>query len=73
MAKLQEYATEALEEREAPARRRLTELVNGEIVDGTARSSTGTASCAGWDRRLEVSFALVIANPGTGTVARLPG
>ena len=67
MAKLQEYATEVLKDRRAhPRDDMFTDLVNGEIVDEDGKLRRLTIEQA-------ANFALLIANAGTETVARLLG
>ncbi len=67
MAKLQEYATETLKHRQAhPRDDMFTDLVNGEIVDEDGELRRLTLEQA-------ANFALLIANAGTETVARLLG
>jgi cytochrome P450 len=67
MAKLQEYAAEVMKDRQAyPRDDMFTDLVNGEIVDEDGELRRLTMEQA-------VNFALLIANAGTETVARLLG
>jgi cytochrome P450 len=67
MAKLQEYATSVLTERQSKPRDDMfTDLLNGEIVDDEGELRRFTMKQA-------VNFALLIANAGTETVARLLG
>jgi cytochrome P450 len=67
MAELQEWATEVLKDRQKhPRDDMFTELVNGEIVDEDGELRRLTSEQA-------ANFALLIANAGTETVARLLG
>ncbi len=67
MAKLQEYTTEVLTERQSKPRDDMfTDLLNGEIVDDDGELRRLTVEQA-------VNFALLIGNAGTETVARLLG
>jgi cytochrome P450 len=67
MAKLQEYAAEQIEDRRRnPRDDMFTEFVTAEIVDDDGETRRLTTEQA-------VNFALLIANAGTETVARLLG